>query len=266
MLCPLVSVIIAAYNCEEYIEECVNSILNQTYQNIEILICDDNSDDNTWRILKDLESSNPNIYLMRNQQNKKAAFSRNRCIEKSRGKYIAVQDADDLSHPERIEKQVEILERFKSIDFVSSGMKLFDVQGVWKITKPNVKFPNKKDFLKKVPFAHAPTMFRREPLLTVEGYRVSKETVRGQDADLFMRLYYAGYKGMNIENPLYFYRVDGRTLARRSLKYRYYATVVNLKNFKKLELMPLGYLYALKPLISWFIPHGLIYKWRKISK
>jgi Glycosyltransferases, probably involved in cell wall biogenesis len=260
---PLVSVIMAAYNSEKYIKISVESILNQTYKNIEFIICDDGSTDNTWNILNSMAERNSNIVLIKNEVNKKAAYSRNQCIEISRGKYIAIQDADDISHPDRIRILANILEVQTNIDFVSSGMKLFDENGVRDIVTPSKMYPEKKDFLMGVPFAHPPTMFRREALLSVGGYRVSKETTRGEDADLFMRLYAQGFKGMNVSEPLYYYREDLNAILRRSLKFRIDAARINIKNFRLMGLMPAGYIFALKPVISWFLPHTLIYKLRR---
>ena len=99
---PLVSVIIPCYNCIKYVEEAVMSIVNQTYQNMEILITDDCSSDGTYEILKKLAKLDKRIKLYRNQKNEKIIETLNKMIHKSKGKYIARMDSDDISVLTRI--------------------------------------------------------------------------------------------------------------------------------------------------------------------
>ncbi len=102
----LVSVIMSTYNNEKSIESSVNSILNQTYKNIEFLIIDDFSTDNTFGILNNLKNSDERIKVYRNSNNIGLTKSLNKLISKSKGTYIARQDADDISLTFRIQKQV----------------------------------------------------------------------------------------------------------------------------------------------------------------
>ena len=197
----------AAYNAENHIIDCINSITNQTYSNWELIICDDASTDKTWKIISDYERREKRIHVLKNNRNMYAAYSRNKCIEHSKGKYIIIQDADDLSDKNRIRILVETIKN-KNIDFISSGHYLFDDNGKYKTIVPIIQYPENKDFLYGIPFCHASTLFKRDCLVFVNGYRVSKETRRGQDYDLFMRLYANGFKGMNIKDCLYGYRVD----------------------------------------------------------
>ena len=93
----LVSVIMSTYNNEKSIESSVNSILNQTYKNIEFLIIDDFSTDNTFGILNNLKNSDERIKVYRNSNNIGLTKSLNKLISKSKGNYIARQDADDIT-------------------------------------------------------------------------------------------------------------------------------------------------------------------------
>ena len=120
---PLVSVIMPAYNAEKWIAEAIDSILNQTYDNIELIVWDDGSTDGTWGILKEYSSSNTRIYGT--PKNSGVTYALNRLIEKSKGKYIARMDADDIAMPDRIEKQVKYLQNGLSVDVVGSGVRLF---------------------------------------------------------------------------------------------------------------------------------------------
>lgn len=107
---PLVSVIIPCYNAEKYVEEAVRSIMNQSYKNLEIIVTDDCSSDNTLMILETLAAEDSRIKVIKNKENLKIVKSLNNMIEIAQGKYIARMDADDISLPERIEKQVNFME------------------------------------------------------------------------------------------------------------------------------------------------------------
>lgn len=261
----LISVIITAYNEEEHIKESIYSILAQTHKNIEIIICDDASTDRTCKIVQDFEKKDCRVRCFRNKKNMRQAASRNRCIFESKGQYIVIQDADDISKPNRITKLLEAIKKNKQYDFVSSAMYLFDDKGIRSKTKP-IKYPLKQDFLKGAPFAHGATMFKREALLAVNGYRISKETERGEDEDLFMRLFIAGYHGFNLSEALYEYRVDENTYSRRKFIYRIHTVIYRYKNFKNMNLLPMGYIYLLRPIIAGFIPRKIIYKIGKIFR
>lgn len=194
--------------------------------------------------------------------NRKAAYSRNRCIQVATGEFIAIEDADDRSMPDRLKKQVEYLEENTNIDFVGTGDISFDEKGIWSETLLK-EFPKKKDFLWGFPFAHPSMMFRKLALQKVGGYRVSDETTRGQDADMVMRMYAKGLKGANIQEYLHYYREDKAAFKRRSVKYRLIAAKVNRDRFKEMGLMPLGYIFMWKTVIGGFIPWRLLFIWRK---
>ena len=105
---PLVSVIIPAYNAEKFITKTLESILSQTYQNIEVLVVDDGSTDTTAEIVKSFGQKDSRIILLQ-QSNAGVAAARNLAIQKSQGEYIAPIDADDIWYPHNLEKQVECL-------------------------------------------------------------------------------------------------------------------------------------------------------------
>lgn len=255
---PVVSVIIAAYNCEDHIKDCIDSILSQTFKDFEIIICDDASTDNTWNILNEY-TYDKRIRIIRNDKNLFAAAARNRCIEIAKGKYIAIQDADDYSELNRLEKQIKFLEDNPKYDFVGTGMHQFNDDGIWS-TGMKVKEPLKEDFLFAIPFAHATLLIRKERLLKIGGYRVAKETRRVEDYDMVMRLYSHDYVGYNLQLPLYYYRVDEETYKRRKYRYRIDESIIRYKGFRALELLPRGYIYVIKPLIVGLIPQKLLQK------
>ncbi|MEG4228085.1 glycosyltransferase family 2 protein [Microcoleus sp. N9_B2] len=105
---PLVSVIIPAFNAENFIAKTLESVLSQTYQNIEVLVVDDGSTDTTAEIVQSFAQKDSRVSLF-HQSNAGVAVARNLAIEKSKGEYIAPIDADDIWYPQNLEKQVECL-------------------------------------------------------------------------------------------------------------------------------------------------------------
>ena len=121
----LVSVITPAYNCAEYIDECIESVLNQTYQNWEMLIVDDKSTDNTQSIVESYAKKDHRIKLFNQEKNAGTAAARNKALESSQGRFVAFLDSDDTWKPNKLERQLEfMLENkygftFTSFEFMS---------------------------------------------------------------------------------------------------------------------------------------------------
>lgn len=160
---PLVSVVMPAYNGEKYIKEAIDSVLNQTYCNFELIIVEDKSTDNTLSIIQEFKSSKIKVYL--NNENRGIAYSTNRAISKSKGKYIALLDDDDIALSRRLEWQVTFLEEHEEIDILGGRSALIDKNGKFirydkepiynpKFIKANLLFYNKK-------FANCTAMIRR---------------------------------------------------------------------------------------------------------
>ena len=116
-----ISVIMTTFNSQNVVERAINSILNQTYQNIEFLILDDNSEDNTHNVLKKYENEKI-IKIYKNSKNLGLTKSLNFLIKKSEGTYIARQDDDDTSFINRLEKQIQTLKKF-NLDFCTARAK-----------------------------------------------------------------------------------------------------------------------------------------------
>lgn len=121
---PLVSILIPVYNAEKYVAETIESAINQTYKNIEIIIVDDGSTDKSWEIIESYREKYPNIIKTYKQVNKGACAARNKAFELSCGQYIQYLDADDLLAPDKIENQIKY--------FDGSGEDNFIVNGRWR--------------------------------------------------------------------------------------------------------------------------------------
>ncbi len=261
---PKLSIIIAAYNVEKYIEGCISSIYSQTFNDWEVVICDDCSTDNTLTILRELASRDSRVKVLNNSSNMKSGPTRNKCIENSNGEYIAIQDADDFSDENRFKLQVNFLDSHSEYSIVGCNSFLFDDSETWGERKMSVS-PGKTDFIWGIPFIHPTVMMRKDELLKVGGYRQSKETRRAEDYDLFVRMYAAGMKGYNLQESLYFYREDRDAYRKRKYTYRIDEAILRYKSFKSLGLLPKGIPYIIKPLIVGLIPAKAMMKYRAIK-
>lgn len=107
---PFVSVIMPCYNCEKYIKKTIQSVLNQTYSNFEILIVDDLSTDETVNKIREMQRKDKRIRLIQLSQKGGASIARNKAIQEAKGKYIAFLDGDDMWKPQKLEKQIQFME------------------------------------------------------------------------------------------------------------------------------------------------------------
>ncbi len=255
---PQISVISGAYNIENCFsfEKSINSVLNQTFSDFEFIICDDGSTDKTWQLLLDFAQKDMRVKLLRNEKNLGLAAALNRCISASTGKYIARHDCDDYNDLHRFDIQLEFMQSHENIALLGCGAYLFDKNGVWGKEAFPCEVKN-EDFLFTSPYKHGSVMFRREMLLKAGGYRVSKETYRTEDYDLFMRMQ-AFCKGANLDKYLYYFCEDSASLERRKYRYRIDEAQVRYKGFKQLGLLPKGFPYVIKPLIVGLIPPKIL--------
>lgn len=160
---PLISVIMPAYNGEKYIGEAIESVINQTYENLELIIVEDKSSDDTLRVIQKYKDSR--IRLYENAENRGIAYSTNLGISKSAGKYIALLDDDDIALKRRLEWQAAYLEEHEEIDILGGRSAYIDKEGKFikydtepirnpNYIKANLLFCNTK-------FANCTVMIRR---------------------------------------------------------------------------------------------------------
>lgn len=126
---PTVTVFIPCYNAERFIAEAIDSILNQTYQDFEILIIDDGSTDKSRDILDYYLQKDDRIRVLYNQCNRGVGYTRNRGVKEAKGKYLATMDADDIAVSTRLEKEVDYLERNKAVGAVGGCAYFIDERG-----------------------------------------------------------------------------------------------------------------------------------------
>lgn len=262
---PTVSVIMGIYNCEKELSNCINSILNQTFKDWELIMCDDGSTDKTYEIAKEFADKYKNIYLLRNNKNMGLAYSLNRCLKIAKGKYVARVDADDICLPERFEIQVDFLENNPNYQVVGSSVIIYDETGE-KNVRIATEIPSIDNLIVGVPFMHPTIMMRKDIYDELGGYKVSKVTRRGQDLDLWFRFFEKGYKGYNIQKPLYKYREGLEDYKRRTFKTRCSEVKIRYYGYKRLKLPFYYYIFLIKPLISAIIPNKIMYFYHKRVK
>jgi len=183
---PLVSVMMAAYNAEKFIRKSIESILDQTYQNWELIILNDGSIDGTRAIVK--QFFDPRIKYFENEQNMGLVYTRNRMITLAAGEYLAVLDSDDVAYSDRLEKEVLFLNKNPLHGLVGSSIEMIDAKG--NLTGETWNLPAKSKDIATIlffhnNFAHSTVMFRRSVLpnpVYREGFAPS------EDFDLWVRL------------------------------------------------------------------------------
>ena len=197
---PLISILLPVYNVGKYVLIAVNSLQCQTYSNIEIIIVDDCSTDDTYDICSKLAASDSRIRLFRNETNLKIALTLNRAFSVSCGEYIARMDGDDISLPNRIQRQIEFLMSNPEINLV--GVSLTGINEYGDVIS-KFEHSSNKDFLYKsiryvTPVSHV-WIAERQVYEKLKGYR----NIPGcEDYDFLLRMLSFGFSFSNV--PKYF--------------------------------------------------------------
>mgnify|MGYP001358563993 FL=1 len=219
----LVSVLLSTYNSEATIEKSLISLLNQTYNNLEILIADDGSTDNTKEICKKFQLNDERILLFSNKKNIGLTKSLNSLAQKASGSLIARQDADDVSLPERIEKQIQFMNK-KKLDAVTTRSLVKQNNK----KRPGISFyiPNKLLINRKNPFIHG-TLIIKENIFKDIGY-YDERFYFAQDYKLFYDLLSKGYKVKTLNEALYILNTENNISSENLDRQNYYADCVRL--------------------------------------
>lgn len=213
---PLVSVVMPVYNGGLYLEEAIESILNQTYRDFEFIIINDGSTDRSLEVIERYANQDDRIVVI-NRKNKGLVYTLNEGIDKAKGKYIARMDADDISLPIRFEKQVKYMET-ENIDICGSHYFLINESG--NIDGLNLSpLSNETCFItlvSKVPFAHPSVMIRKSCLADNNLQYGQSKYKKAEDFDLWIRMYEKGAKFGNVNDILFKYRVVTNSLSKRA--------------------------------------------------
>lgn len=216
---PLVSVLMAVYNCEKTVEDAIKCIQDQTYNNWELIIVDDCSNDNTYNVVQRLSINDSRIKVFKNDTNKTLAPSLNVCANYASGSFFARMDGDDICDNTRFEKEMAVLLSHPEFAVVSCSLKFFDENGEYgKVLYKEC--PQKEDFARTSPICHAGCIIRKDVFEQLGGYDESPAVERIEDYDLWIRLYNEGYQAYNLQEYLYSMRDDRNAIKRKKFKYR----------------------------------------------
>lgn len=196
-----ISIILPVFNGEKYIAEAVESILCQTYRNFEFIVIDDGSTDRTLSILKEFERLDDRINLI-SRENRGLIATLNQGIELARGQWLARMDSDDVATPNRLEKQLDWLEKTQA-DIAGSWVKFFGSweSRLWKGYQSDEAI--KADMLFKCPFVHPSIMMRTE---LARQLKYNAQSEMAEDYDLWTRAALQGWKMTNVPEVLLYYR------------------------------------------------------------
>lgn len=206
---PLVSVIMATFNePERFIKDSINSILNQTYHNLELLIADDSSKDETIRAIDECAISDNRLKVIRKEQRMGFVNALNIALKEAKGTFIARMDGDDVAVPERFEKQVAYLESHPEIDVLGGAMNIQNEKSEITSTRyyPSGGFKLLCWMSLRDPVGHPTVMFRRR--IIDNGLFYDETMNKGcEDTEFWFRLRNNGYKIANLQKPLVNYRI-----------------------------------------------------------
>lgn len=249
---PLVSVIMPVYNAGEFLAEAIESILWQTYKNIEFIIVDDKSTDSSRKIIREYQRKYPKLiraYFLKKNINAAGNGAVNAVLPFAKGRYLARMDADDISLPQRLEKQVEFLKKNKDVILVGTQALVVDGKGeiIGRKTFPLTHEKIYKKYAVVHPIIHPTCMIRRSALENKNRLYELKGGVN-DDYYTFFRLLQRG-KFANMPEFLLKYRVHGNNASLKNLKQKY--TVIS--QIRKTAIENFGYKISLKNKVLVFV-------------
>lgn len=252
-----VSVLMGIYNCASTLDSAIESLINQTFTDWKLIMCDDGSSDNTYKVAQKYVEKNPEKFiLIKNEVNQGLNITLNNCLALADTEYIARMDGDDISLPTRFEKEFNFLENNKEYDIVSTPMIQFDENGDFR-TGTAIEKPTKEQVVTDSVICHAPCMIRTRVIKAVNGYSVGDDVLRVEDVDLWIKLYANGSRCYNIQEPLYKMLDDRNAVARRKFKYRVNSTRVRISGCKKMHLGIKCYIKSLMPIAIGLLPRPI---------
>ena len=229
---PLVSIVFPCYNASAFIRHSLESLLNQSYQNLEIICINDGSVDDTLDVLTEYQQKDKRIVIVNNDTNMGLIKTLNKGLLYVNGFYFARMDADDYSPPERIAQQVDFLSKHEGLDMVTTGSTYFTTEGRAIQYLPPVASSHKAiQFLSLFvnPVVHA-SLLGKTNLIRSGKYTYDAAYPHAEDFELFGRLAWSGSQIGSIDQPLYWIRINPSSV---SFKYADIQVKTNVKTIKR---------------------------------
>lgn len=228
---PLVSVLMPAYNAEKYIVDAINSILHQTYQNFELIILNDASTDKTKQIVTSYTKKDKRIIILSHKKNMGIPVTRNKLMQHAKGKYIAWQDADDISQPDRLIMQVIFLEKHPQVGIVGGFLQYFHDNALGDIRKYDADDTALREkIFRYSPVAQPVAMMRKKAVDEIGLYNVLYKVA--QDLDFSFRIG-EKYQFANIQKVLLHYREHKQSVTFSRLQEQINNTVLIRRKYAK---------------------------------
>ena len=207
----VISVLLPVYNEFDYVDITVGSVLSQTFSDFELLLIDDSENSEMNDKLISIANSDSRIKLLKNDKNIGLISSLNRGIREAKGKYIARIDADDIMNIDRLQMQVDFLEKNKSVVIVGSGCNIIDEDGKFQKYVSPILDERKIESIGcfRNPFFHPTVTIRKNILDDVGGYDPTWSHI--EDMELWLRILSKG-NGVNLDVPLIDYRVHSNSV------------------------------------------------------
>lgn len=200
----LISIIMAAYNAEKTIKEAIDSVLNQTYENWELLVIDDYSTDSTRDIVKKVSQIDKRVRLIENAFNRGVSYTRRYGLEKAKGMWIAILDSDDMWNPNKLEKQID-LQKKTNADLLYTGSIFIKTNGElinWYLHAP--KTMTYKQLLKQNLISNSSALVKKELYLK---FYASGDKMH-EDFATWLSILKTGVVAYGVDEPLLIYRLD----------------------------------------------------------
>jgi glycosyltransferase involved in cell wall biosynthesis len=215
---PAISVILPVYNCEKYIGKAIQSVLQQTFTDFELIIINDGSADNTEKVIHSFNDLR--IVHIKNKRNEGLIYSLNKGIEIAQGNYIVRMDADDICLPERFKKQKDFLDKNENITVIASTIEFINEKdektGYWELDRQTTTPEQiRKAILKQNCIAH-PTVMMRSEIIKQLKYKPYQKNI--EDYDLWLRIFNRDYRIAKLNEPLLLYRVHENSITNIYLK------------------------------------------------
>jgi len=259
---PLVSVVIPTYNRAASVKKTLDSVFLQTYKNLEIIIIDDCSTDDTSKVLYVISSKDNRVRVLRNEKNLRLVRTLNKGVKAAKGKYIARLDDDDVwLDADKIEKQINFLESHPDYVLTGGGVIKVDEQGgeISRVLFPKEDIRIREAMLFRSLFIHSAVVFRRDVFDKIGGYNENLSVC--EDYDLWLRM---GRVGKLYNFPDYFvrYAESDSNLSNTQLRKIFWRNVLLVKkygryypHFKKAFFLRIGYyLYSFIPFYKQLMP------------
>lgn len=249
----LISIIMAAYNAEKAIVQAINSVLNQSYPNFELLVVNDCSKDGTVELVKEMAAKDSRLRLISNVKNSGVSYTRKHGLEEAKGSWIAILDSDDAWAPEKLEKQIALQKRVNA-DLLFTGSAFMDSDGQpidWYLHAPaEVTY---RQLLKQNVLSNSSALVRKE--LYAKHYAIGDGM--HEDFAIWLSILKEGKKAYGVDEPLLIYRIAKSSKSGNKIK----AARMNWNTYRYVGLNPIEASYY----ECWYMVNGLM-KYKNLKR